>query len=95
MSDNDDSKRVQDEAHADEQEKDKPADQQVQPKPAESTLQTSGPCKFKDLCRGHGKMLFVCTVCQGRFHHICSGSVGQSDDFNICSAKCLGLQDCT
>jgi hypothetical protein len=93
MSDNDDSKRVQDEAHADEQEKDKPADQQEQPKPAESTLQTSGPCKFKDLCRGHGKMLFVCTVCQGRFHHICSGSVGQSDDFNICSAKCLGLQD--
>ncbi len=58
--------------------------------PRESGLQTSGPCMFKDACKAHGKTMYVCMRCQGRFHHLCSSSIGGSDEMNMCSAACIG-----
>lgn len=64
------------------------ADLQQQVSTKESSCQSSGPCMFKGQCIAHGKTMFVCTSCEGRFHHLCGSMVGKSDEMNLCSAAC-------
>ena len=56
----------------------------------ESLVQASGPCVYKDKCKGSGQTLYVCSKCSSRFHHLCAAAVGDSDDMNICRAGCDG-----
>ena len=65
------------------------ADHQEQPGNL-SSLQTSGPCVYKALCKCVGKTLYVCKHCKCRFHHLCASTVGGSDDMNVCHEKCNG-----
>lgn len=55
-----------------------------------SSLQSSGPCIYKALCRCPGTKLYVCKYCKCRFHHLCASAVGGSDDMNVCHEKCNG-----
>ena len=52
-----------------------------------SSMQSSGPCVYKDKCKVPGKTLYVCRKCKCRFHHLCSGS----DDPNLCREGCNGV----
>ena len=62
----------------------------VSPDAQMSSVQSTGPCVYKEKCVCPGKTLFACVQCESRFHHLCASSVGGSDDMNMCRANCDG-----
>jgi len=57
-----------------------------------SSVQSSGACVYKDLCRFPGQTLHNCVSCGCRFHHLCGSQVGGSDDMNLCRENCDGTR---
>ena len=57
-----------------------------------STLQSSGPCVYKDRCKYPGQTLYNCKSCGCRFHHLCGSQIGNSDDMNMCRENCDGTR---